>query len=383
MLKEIVITKKKISNLKTTKKSNTVIFKNGTKRIKISDLKEYIHQDGRWVPTGKINEHAKKIIENYSKHNTLDILIDEDDNEFLKGYVNPDEMISGKRIKVLPNGKKLARGGFSVFAKNLEFNNNKKFEWDVCYENYSGLKTYLYSEDKIEHEKKRKTKIVNEFIRAYPIILEKLQKDLKSKKTNKYLGLYTLLMTHIRVGNLEYYHKLKHKGLTTLQKRDIKIEKEVNKKNTNFVEFNFIGKDGVPQNIKKEFPDFYVKILDSVLKSKKADDFVFTDKDNHPLHSLVFSKIMFKYTNKHFYPHIIRSYYADTQCRNFIKNNNKLKPIDKKKVTNKFKEIALDLGHKKFNKKKNIWEADYKVTVNNYIRPEYYTKMLELCQSQK
>lgn len=347
----------------------------GIIRIKSSDLKPYILKNNSWVLINNINKNIKNLIENYSKNNNIHLLIDEDNNEFLKGYLDSNQMISGKRINILPNGKKLARGGFSIFAKNLKFNTNKKNEWDVCYENSSGLKTYLYSQEKIELEKKRKRKIVNSFIKEYPNIIKKLEFDVKNKKKVEYLALYILIKTYMRVGNLEYYNHLKHKGLTTLQKKDIKID-EIN----NQVIFEFIGKDGVPQRIEKEFENFIIVQLKKLLDTKKDLDFVFTDLNSHPIHSQVFSKILFDYTNKHFYPHIIRSFYADTECRKFIKNHKK--PLSKKIVIDEFKRIGLNLGHKKYDKKKKEWVVDYKATIDNYIRPDYVEKMRDMYQKR-
>ena len=86
---------------------------------------------------------------------------------------------------------------------------------------------------------------------------------------------------------------------------------------------------------------------------------------------------MFDYTNKHFYPHIIRSFYADSNCKEFL---NKHEISTKEEVENKLLEVAKGLGHKKFNKKNNIWEVTYKVTVENYIRNKYYEEMKKLYQ---
>ena len=36
-----------------------------------------------------------------------------------------------------------------------------------------------------------------------------------------------------------------------------------------------------------------------------------------------------------------------------------------------FFDIARDLGHKKYNKKKDIWETSTNITIKNYIYPEY------------
>ena len=64
------------------------------------------------------------------KNNTLHYIIDEKQKEFLKECINPENKISGARIKLLPNGTLLARAGFSLFAKNLKFNNDSNYDWD-------------------------------------------------------------------------------------------------------------------------------------------------------------------------------------------------------------------------------------------------------------
>ena len=98
-------------------------------------------------------------------------LIDEKQKEFLKGSINPENKISGARIKLLPNGILLARAGFSLFAKNLKFINDSNYDWDVCYENTSGFKTYLYSEDKLYLEQEKKFKLVQKFSENYNKII--------------------------------------------------------------------------------------------------------------------------------------------------------------------------------------------------------------------
>lgn len=355
--------------------SKKLIFEVGTKRIKTSDLQLYKKTQDDWKLSKTISIETQKILQLYKENNLINVLIDNNSPEFLKGYLDKKKMPSGSRITVLPNNHKLARGGFSLFAKNVKINPKyleNNCSWDVCYENSSGLKTYLYSEQKIHIEREAKTKLVNQFIRKYPDILDKLENNLlqsKSKNIIEYLALYTLIKTYMRVGNLEYYNQTGHKGLTTLQKKDIKI-----RLNDNIVEFNFIGKDGVPQHIMKEFPQKYIIPLQNHLDKIKKVDFVFTDINGLPLHSSIFSKILFRYTQKHFYPHIIRSCYADSECRKFIKNH---KVATKNQVINKFKEIAENLGHKKYSKKKEDWIISYKVTIENYIRPEYVEKMKE------
>ncbi len=349
------------------------ILENGTTRIKSVDFELYEIKNGIWIKSSKkILKSTKEIIKDYIKTNSEQELYDNFSKDFLKGFVDSSGLIYGERIQTLPNGKKLSRGGFSLFAKNLKYNFDGDPEWDICYENSSGSKTYLYCEDKIHLEKKRKAKLVDEFTKYYSIILENLEIDIKATSDSKYLALYTLIITHIRVGNLEHYKHLGHMGLTTLKKDNIKVS-------GNTVIFDYIGKDAIPHHKEFEFPDFYIKKLNKILKSKNKDDFVFSNKNNNPIHSLEFSDILFKYTQKHFYPHIIRSYYADLTVLTYLRKHRK---TSKKEVISELKEIAWNLGHKKFNKSKNEWEPSYKITVDNYIRPEYYERLCKLYEKK-
>ena len=84
------------------------------------------------------------------------------------------------------------------------------------------------------------------------------------------------------------------------------------------------------------------------LSSKKENEFVFTDSKCKPLHSEDFSSILFNITHENLYPHIIRSYHADSKCLEFLEG--KISIQDSEKL---FIDIAKDLGHKKYNKKKN------------------------------
>ena len=341
----------------------------GTKRIKSIDLAEYIIKNSSWKKCGEISQNLFNIVDHYKQKNNFDFLVENNELKyFLKGTILPCGNISGQRINYLPCGKKLARGGFSLFAKNLKFNLDNSTNWSVMYENASGLKTYLYDEDNVHLEQEKKAKLVDKFIILCPKLLKKLKQDLKEKKQIRHLALFTLLKTFMRIGNLEYYLKHSHMGLTTLQKRNIYVSK-------NIVTFNFVGKDGVPQHIVTKFPPYYIELLTSHLNNLYADDFVFADTKGIPIHSSTLSKLMFEYTNEHFYPHIIRSYYADSSCLNFINSH---KSATKQEVKETFLEIAKNLGHKHFNKKTNTWEIDYSVTLTNYIRPKYSEKLLEL-----
>ena len=103
----------------------------GTKRIKSSTLKQHIKTSTSWDFLDELSENLNTILLFYSINNTLYYLIDEKQKEFLKGSINPENKISGARIKQLPNGTLSARAGFSLFAKNLKFNNDFNYDWDV------------------------------------------------------------------------------------------------------------------------------------------------------------------------------------------------------------------------------------------------------------
>ena len=150
----------------------------GTKRIDSKSFKILIKNKNAWDILEDISDGIKNIVDLYSKKKSLDYLIDEKHPEFFKGSIRADSKISGERIKILPDGSKLSRAGFSIFAKNLRFNNDPKHEWDVCYENTSGLKTYLYSEEKIHLEQEKKFKIVQKFSEHYEKIVSSLEQNL-------------------------------------------------------------------------------------------------------------------------------------------------------------------------------------------------------------
>lgn len=353
-------------------------FKSGCKRVMTKDFSLYEKKTLFWKKLKQLPKSAKITIDLFTHYDNSQHLIDENFNKFLKGHLTPENRISGKRINILPNGIKLARGGFSLFAKDLKFNLSKDNlnSYDVSFENESGTRTYLYSIDKVHLEQEQKYKLVQEFDEFYEEILEKLDLDIdRFEDKRKYLALYTLIMSKIRVGNFEYFTHSGHKGLTTLQKKDLLINKE-----NSSITFNFIGKDAVPQNIIVKYPEKYIIYLKDILSKIKKDDFVFSNKSGHPIEAVEFSDILFSYTNKHFYPHIIRSHYADRVCENFIRNN-KNKKVTQENIDLKINEIAKNLGHKKFDKKTNSWQINSKVTIESYIYPPLIEQMKEMIKN--
>ena len=157
-------------------------FDIGTKRINYASLKLCIKTSTSWDFLDELSEDLNTIISQYSKNKTLHYLIDEKHPEFLKGSLSPENKIFGERIKLLPEGTQIARAGFSIFAKNLRFNNDTDHEWDVCYENTSGLKTYLYSEDKIHLEQEKKFKLVQKFSEHYDKIISNVDNNLEKNR---------------------------------------------------------------------------------------------------------------------------------------------------------------------------------------------------------
>ncbi len=349
-------------------------LENGSVRIKSSDFRLFKKEnEDLWKAVSDLDSSVKEVLEMYSDNDNLDLLVDLHDDVFLRGSLSPDpeKKICGARIMVLPNGEKLARAGFSLFAKDLKFNfDDEEKLWDVCYTNASGLKTYLYSDNKVHLEQDKKLRLVEKFEENYLNIFEKCEKKIKLKSCGAPdLALYIMLNTFIRVGNIEYFKRFNHKGLTTLQKKDVSFD-------NNILSFNFVGKDGVPQLICKKFPEFFVKKFEKlVLSLESDDDFIFTNSNGHCIHSDNFSKILFDWTGEHFYPHIIRSHYADMTCKNFLKTH---RNATKDEVEAVFMEIAENLGHKKYNKKNDRWEVSFAVTLKNYIHPNFSSRMINL-----
>lgn len=347
----------------------------GSVRIKSDDFRLFEKKKGNlWKAVSDLDSSILEILDIYSDNDNLELLVDLHDDLFLRGSLTPEEKICGARIMVLPNGEKLARAGFSLFAKDLKFNfDDEEKLWDVCYTNASGLKTYLYCENKVHLEQDKKLRLVEKFEEHYLEIIESCEKKIKSKSCSVVdLGLYVMLNTFIRVGNIEYFKRFNHKGLTTLQKKDISFD-------SNILSFNFVGKDGVPQLICKKFPEFFVKKFEKLVSELENDeDFIFTNSNGNCIHSDSFSKILFDWTGEHFYPHIIRSHYADMTCKNFLKTH---RNATKEEVEAVFLEIAKNLGHKKYNKKTDSWDVCFNVTLKNYIHPNFSSRMINLYSS--
>lgn len=358
------ISKSKTQSKITTKPKAITETLVGTIRIKTRDLNFYEKTKTGWKKIPGI-ETAKHAVDLFVANDSLDQIIDKKNPEFLKGLLSPEQKIQGARLNILPNGEKLDKA-YSLFSKNLTFHDQTSHgHFDVLFENTGGTYAYLYTLDKIQESKKEKYKKVAEFSKRYPELTKKVTASLKKKNDIFAMPMYTLLKTYMRIGNEIYFKTHGHKGLTTLKKSDVKIDGAK-------VTFSFIAKDGVPQKITKEFPKTYITRLTTHLKELKNDSFIFTHHSGSLFHENHFKQAFLEYCGHEFYPHIVRSHFATNRVETFLKEN---KTPDKKQAIVLFKEIAGELGHKKFNKKTNEWVESYNVTISHYIKPELVEKI--------
>jgi len=106
------------------------------------------------------------------------------------------------------------------------------------------------------------------------------------------------------------------------------------------------------------------------LSKKKSSDFVFVDKNNHPLRDSEFMKAFVRYCGVRFYPHIVRSFYATSKAEEFLNSLKNGEKVSKKQVKELYTSIASKLGHRSFSKKNNLWKDNPNVTIHYYLDPE-------------
>lgn len=346
----------------------------GTIRIKSKDLVPFVKTKKTWKKINSDISGILHIIHLYKKHDNFDVLIDKENNKFLKGGLKPDGGLWGSRITVLPDGRKLDKS-FSLFSPELAIHDQTTNDhWDVIYKNPGGTFSYVYTLEKDEKTKRKKYKSVRNFETIYPVLIENVRKALYDEKDKMAVPMYTLLKTYMRIGNEIYFRAHGHKGLTTLKKKDVKISGK-------HVTFSYLAKNGVPVETKLTFPKKYIERLKDILLSKRKNDFIFTNPESsHPISEKQFKDAFRRYCGTEFYPHIVRSFYATKRAEDFLKNNKK---PTKKEMRRLFRSIAEKLGHKKFSKNKGKWQESYTVTVNHYIRPELAEKIKEKAEKNK
>jgi len=335
-------------------------FELGTVRFK-KNGQGYVKARFGW----KKSKEFCQVVKLYKASGNLDLLVDQKDPKWLKGFLTKNGEVRGGRIFILPNGKKLDKA-FSLFASDLRIHDQDSGDhWDVIFQNKGGTYAYCYTLEKKKEHSKRKYRKVWEFDKVHSKLLQEVEKGLRDKEDYLAVPLHTLLKTYMRVGNEIYYKAHGHKGLTTLKKKDVKVK-------GNLVTFNYLAKDGVPRLIEEKFSKTYIKRLQQLLKGKRSE-FVFTaPSSKHPLSEQYFKKAFMNYVGKEFYPHIVRSHYASKQVQEFLKGHRK---ISKEEMDQLFLDIAHHLGHRKFVKKKQQWEDSSSVTVSHYIQPELVEKV--------
>jgi len=336
----------------------------GTVRINSRSLKPSERTKTGWKHSKKEFPELQLVAKLFKSQKRFKELVDKKNPEFLKGQLSKEGREQGARINILPTGEKLEKA-FSLFSPHLRIHDQDSHDhWDVLYQNKGGGYSYVYTVAKRKAHRARKYKKVEVFDKHYHKLKKNVEKGLFDGKDYMALPMHTLLNTYMRIGNEVYYKAHGHKGLSTLMKKDVRIK-------GNSVSFAYLGKDGVPIDIKQKFSSQYVKRLKGLLKGKKANDFIFSIH-GHPLHERDF-KIAFEvYCGHEFYPHIIRSHYATKQVKDFISRK---KSISKDQVESLYLSVASALGHKKFNKKTGMWQVHHVVTVNSYIQPELVAKV--------
>ncbi|MFH1977867.1 MAG: hypothetical protein ABIJ92_00895 [Candidatus Aenigmatarchaeota archaeon] len=342
----------------------------GTIRIKARGLDTVIRTASTWKKIDREFTETMEVVKLFMFHSSYDFLIDKKDPTFLKGQLSPEGKCQGARINILPDGRKLDKA-YSLFAEQLTVHDEESNDhWDVLYRNPGGTYSYVYTLEKKAEFTKKKYKSVEEFGKYYSKLEQNVLAALSDKEDAIAVPMYTLLKTHMRIGNEIYYKAHGHKGLTTLKKSDIKIDgKEVT--------FKYKAKDGVPRNITREFPGIYIERLYSMLQPLESSSFVFTSHTGHPLDDKHFKKAFKKYCGKEFYPHIVRSYYATKEAKQFLSTHT---TATKKEIRELFTSIAADLGHKRFDKKEQTWKEGYNVTIHHYIQPEILARVQSLAK---
>ncbi len=324
-------------------------------RIRFLDLSVCKINGTKYLKSKLKFPEAVKVAELFKKNGNLNLIRD---GKFLFGEFRDGKTI-GKRIDILPNGEKLSKG-FPLFASKLMIHDEKSHgHWDVIFKNTSGSFNYLYSLDKMRISKEKKFDLVDDFERCLPRLKRNLMKALG--ESDIILAMLVLLKTRMRVGSEIYYKRNRHKGLTTLKKKNINIS-------GNNVTFDFIGKDGVPQVITERFGKKVVNELIRVLDNKDDDDFVFLNPMGKIFRDVEFEAEFERFCGERFYPHIVRSHFATREIEKFLDKGRG----DPKKFC---LDLAGKLGHKKFSKKNDSWVNSYEVTLHHYIRPDLVEKI--------
>lgn len=346
----------------------------GTIRIRSRDLVPIEKTRLSWKKSSADLSSAILVIKLFRSNNNMDVLIDRKNPRFVKGQLSSQGKVQGARIDLLPSGEQVDKP-YSLFAPHLQVHDESTQDhWDVIYQNPNGQYAYVYTKAKLAEKKKSKYLKVEKFKKHHLKLNREVHKALSDYTDHIALPMFTLLKTYMRIGNEIYFRTHGHKGLTTLQKKDIKIH------HNNQVTFTFLAKDGVPMSITETFPDEYIQRLKSLLNELKRDSFLFTTpKTGHTLNDVHFKHAFFKYCGEEFYPHIVRSYFATNKAQKFLASK---KEPTKQEARELCLAIAHKLGHRKYDKKEHEWKENYTVTLNNYIQPELASQIKKIIKGK-
>jgi hypothetical protein len=321
-----------------------------------------------WVRSFEKFVDAVRVAKMFKRHGNLALILDKKDSRFLKG-VFLDGRALGERIGVLPDGTKLDKA-FPLFARDLVVHDERSEEhWDVIFRNVSGAFCYVYSVDKVLASRDRKFRKVEEFERVRGKLRRNLLRHLDDVVA---LAIVVLLETKIRVGSEVYYKRTRHRGLSTLKKRDVRVVGDR-------VVFDFVGKDGVPQRIEKKFSGKVVDELKRLLVGD-GDGFLFVKSGGGLLRDSDFEAGFERFCGVRFYPHIVRSAFATRETEKFFRRHEG-GVGSRERVRDFYLWLAEELGHKKFSWRKQEWEACYEVTLHHYVRPDLVERMRLLGKS--
>ena len=151
-------------------------------------------------------------------------------------YYNKNKEITNKNLIDYFNKYKIPPAWKNV--QIYPVNSNKIFCTGV---DVAGRKQYIYKANFVKKQKNKKYCNLIKFSEKLPNILKVINKNLTKKwSKDKIIALILKIMIHcnFRIGNEIYKKKYKSFGLTTLQKKHIKFNK-------NNIKIKFIGKKGV------------------------------------------------------------------------------------------------------------------------------------------
>ncbi len=204
-----------INSMKSIKKETPI----GSIRIDSKNLTPYEKTSSGWKKSKKDISCILDIIKLYKAEGRSDELINPKEKKFLKGQLSPQGQAFGARINILPNGKKLDKA-FSLFSSKLTLHDQMSHDhWDVIYQNKGGTWSYLYTLDKKKNHSLKKYGKVEEFEKIYHKLMDNARKSLHDNNDFMAVPMYTLLTTHMSIGNETYYKAHGHRGLTTLIKK--------------------------------------------------------------------------------------------------------------------------------------------------------------------